>query len=136
MAVKFQSDEYFLAANEAISANEDVAKAAKGHNVAVQVVTTQYPEIGEKKTFLKIIDGKPQVGAGEIDEPNATITQNYATAVLLDQGELSPQTAFMEGKIKIKGNLMKIMSLQRFLQTLGPATRHIEREYEPHEQPE
>lgn len=130
MAVKFQSEEYFKAANEAISASEEVAKAAKGHNVAIQVVTTEYPSIGEKKTFLKIIDGVPQVGAGEIEEPTATISQNYATAVLLDKGELSPQTAFMEGKIKIKGNLMKIMSLQRFLQTLGPATGHIEREYE------
>lgn len=130
MAIKFQSEEYFAAANEAISASDDVAKAAKGHNVAIQVVTTEYPKIGEKKTFLKITDGNPVVGSGEIEEPNATITQNYATAVLLDKQELNPQTAFMEGKIKIKGNLMKIMALQRFLQTLGPATKHIEREYD------
>jgi putative sterol carrier protein len=130
MAIKFQSDEYFKEANEAISKSPEVAKAAKGHNVAVQVVTTEYPELGEKKTFLKITKGATEVGAGVLEDPDATITQNYATAVLLDKGELSPQTAFMEGKIKIKGNLMKMMQLQRFLQTLGPATRHIEREYE------
>ncbi|MGQ0679237.1 MAG: SCP2 sterol-binding domain-containing protein [Actinomycetota bacterium] len=135
MAVMFQSEEYFAAANEAISASADVKKAAKGHNVAIQVVTTDYPEVGEKKTFLKIVNGVPEVGLGVIEEPTATISQNYATAVLLDKGELNPQTAFMEGKIKIKGNLIKIMGLQRFLQSIGPATVHIEREYEQQQPP-
>jgi hypothetical protein len=35
----------------------------------------------------------------------------------------------MEGKMKIKGNLMKMLGLQKFMQTLGPATQHIKREY-------
>ena len=130
MAVKFQSDEYFEAANSAMQSSEEVLKEAKGRNVAIQIVTTDYPGIGEKRTFLKIIDGQPSAGQGEIDDPDATIRQNYETAVALDKGELSPQTAFMEGKIKIKGNLMKMMQLQRFMQTLGPAAKHIEREYE------
>lgn len=129
MAVKFQSEEYFAAANEALQANEDVAKAAKGHNVAIQVVTSDFPGVGQKKTFFKIVQGAVQAGSGEIQDPDATISQDYQTAVALDKGELNPQTAFMEGKIKIKGNLMKIMRIQRFLQTLGPATKHIEREY-------
>jgi putative sterol carrier protein len=130
MAVKFQSDEYFEAANEAMQNSEDVRKAAKGHNVAIQVITNDYPGVGQKKSYLKITKGVPSAGSGEIEDPDATITQSYATAVALDKGEISPQTAFMEGKMKIKGNLMKIMTLQRFLQALGPATKHIEREYE------
>lgn len=129
MSVKFQSEEYFAAANEALKTNEDVLKASKGHNVEVQVVTTEFPEEGEKKTFLKIIKGVPEVGMGEIEDPDAVITQDYETAVALDKGELNPQTAFMEGKMKIKGNLMKIMQLQKFMKTLEPATAHIEREY-------
>lgn len=130
MAVKFQSDEYFEAANAAMQSSEEVLKEAKGRNVAIQVVTTDYPGIGEKRTFLRIDDGQPSAGPGELDDVDATIRQNYETAVALDKGEISPQTAFMEGKIKIKGNLMKMMQLQRFLQTLGPAAKHIEREYE------
>lgn len=130
MAFKFQSEEYFDAANAAMQSNEGVLKASKGHNVAVQVVTTDFPGVGQKKTFLKIVDGKPSAGVGEIDDPDATITQSYAVAVALDKGEITPQTAFMEGKMKIKGNLMKMMTLQRFLQALGPAARHIERDYD------
>lgn len=129
MPVKFQSEEYFAAVIEALRKDADVLKAAKGHNVEVQVITTDFPELGEQRTFLKILKGVPDAGIGEIDDPDAVITQNYETAVLLDKGELNPQTAFMEGKMKIRGNLMKIMQLQKFMKTLEPATNHIEREY-------
>lgn len=129
MAVKFQSEEYFQVVNEALAQSEAVAKAAKGHSIALQVVTTDFPEIGTKRSFIRIDDGKISVGSGDTEDPDITITQNYETAVLLDQGELNPQVAFMEGKIKIKGNLMKVMSLQKLLAELGPATAHIEREY-------
>lgn len=129
MAVKFQSDEYFEAANEALHGNEEVTKAIKGQKVALQVVTTSFPEVGDKKSFITIGDGRIDVGAGEIEEPDVTITQDYETACLIDQGELNPQVAFMEGRMKIKGNLMKVMSLNKLLQVIGPATLHIEREY-------
>lgn len=129
MAVRFQSEEYFAAANEALQSDEDVAKAAKGHDIALQVVTHDFPGEGEKKSFIRIDQGKILVGSGEVEDPDVTISQNYETAKLLDQGELNPQVAFMEGKIKVKGNLMKVMSLQKLLQALGPATEHIEREY-------
>jgi putative sterol carrier protein len=129
MAVKFQSDEYFKQVNEALESNEAVNKAAKGHNVAIQVITSDMPGVGTKKTYLKISDGVPEAGIGELSKPDATIRQNYETAVALDKGELNPQSAFMEGKIKIRGNIMKILTLQRFLETLAPAAKHIEREY-------
>ena len=129
MAVKFQSDQYFEAVNTALQNDEAVKKAARGQNVLVQVVTHNVPGEGEKRTFLKITDGFPEAGIGEVEKPDATITQNYDTACALDQGSLNAQTAFMQGKIKIKGNLMKMMHLQGFLQALAPAVASIEREY-------
>ena len=129
MAVKFQSDEYFQAANEALQGSEEVGKAVKGHKIALQVVTTDFPGVGDKKSFIRIEDGTIRVGSGETDDPDVTITQDYETATQLDKGELNPQAAFLEGKIKLKGNLMKVMSLQKLLSVIGPATKHIEREY-------
>jgi hypothetical protein len=35
----------------------------------------------------------------------------------------------MQGKIKITGNLMKLMQLQGFVSQLGPAVAGLEREY-------
>jgi len=129
MAVKFQSDEYFAVANDALQSDGDVTKAAKGHTVALQVTTTDFPGEGSKKSFIKIDKGVITVGPGEIEDPDLNITQDYQVAVLLDKGELNPQAAFIEGKIKLKGNLIKAMALQKLLAVIGPATEHIEREY-------
>jgi putative sterol carrier protein len=129
MAVRFQSEEYFEAANEALSNSEEIKKAIKGQKVTLQVVTTNFPGEGDKKSYIRIEDGAIKVGSGATEEPDVTISQDYDTACLIDQGELNPQVAFMEGRMKIKGNLMKVMSLQKLLQVIGPATEHIEREY-------
>lgn len=129
MAVKFQSEEWAKEVTNALQSNDTVINAAKGQTVAIQFVTTDAPSGGEVKTYLKIADGVPEVGLGDVDNPEATINQNYETAVAIDKGELNSQNAFMQGKLKIQGNIMKLMQLQGFIQAVGPATQAIEREY-------
>lgn len=129
MAVKFQSEEFFAEVNSALGTNEGVQNAARGKNVRVQIITSDAPGRGEIKTYFKITDGVTEVGLGEVENPDATISQNYETATALDRGDLNAQNAFMQGKIKIKGNLMKMMQLQSLLQAVAPATAHIKREY-------
>ena len=66
---------------------------------------------------------------GEAENPDATVTQTYDIMVAIDKLELNPQAAFMQGKIKITGNLMKLMQLQGFSSQVGPAIAGLEREY-------
>lgn len=129
MALKFQSEEWFKEANNRIQSDEGVLGAGKGQTVAIQQVVTELPEGGEKKTFLKITDGTPEVGIGEVEGAEATVTQSYETSVAILKGEVNQQAAFMQGKIKIQGNLMKIMSLQGFLQAFGKVLATIETEF-------
>lgn len=128
MAVKFQSEEWAKEVTNSIQGNESVLNAAKGQNATVQMVTTGAPD-GERKTYLKISEGVPEVGVGDVENPDATITQDFETAVALDKGEMQLANAYMQGKVKIQGNLMKMMQLQGFGQSIGPATTSIEREY-------
>ncbi|MEO7803769.1 MAG: SCP2 sterol-binding domain-containing protein [Actinomycetota bacterium] len=129
MAVKFQSEEWAKEMTNTLQANEAVTGAAKGQNTSVQFVTNEVPGGTENKTFFKIVEGVPEVGVGDIDSPEATITQTYETAVAIDKGELNSQNAFMQGKIKIAGNMMKMMQLQPFVQAVGAATKDVIREY-------
>lgn len=128
MAVKFQTEEWAKEVTNALQSNEAVGNAAKGQTTAIQFVTSDAPG-GEVKTFVRINDGIAEVGVGEVEGAEATITQNYETAVAIDKGELNSQAAFMQGKIKISGNMMKLMALQGFIQAVGPATAGVEREY-------
>jgi putative sterol carrier protein len=51
---------------------------------------------------------------GELDAPDATITTDYATAkaMFVDQDQAAGMQAFMSGKIKVQGDMMKMMAMQ------------------------
>src|ERR1700704_455076 len=105
--------------------SDALTKAIKGQNFAIQQVVTDVPDRGEVKYFARSVDGVPEVSLGEAENADATITQTYDIAVVLDKQELNPQAAFMQGKIKITGNLMKLMQLQGFISQVGPAMAAI-----------
>src|SRR5260370_34043099 len=92
--------------------SEPLTKAIKGQNFAIQQVVTDVPDRGEVKYFARSVDGVPEVSLGEAENADATITQTYDIAVALDKLEPNPHAAFMQGKIKITGNLIKLMQLQ------------------------
>ena len=128
MAVKYLSEEFYKELNNKIQSSEAVLGAAKGQTVTIQNVVTDGPN-GEVKNWLKLVDGTPEVGLGDVDSPDATVTQSYETAVAIAKGELNGQNAFMQGKLKIAGNMMKVMQLQGFLQAFGAAANEIDTEF-------
>ncbi len=69
------------------------------------------------------------MGMGELDAPDATITQSYATAVALAKRELSPVTGFMMGKIKVDGNMGLLMGLAGALGKLADAMAELDVQY-------
>jgi putative sterol carrier protein len=129
MGVKYLSEDWAREVTNLFRQSEPLTKAIKGQNFAIQQVVTDVPERGEVKYFARSVDGVPEVVLGEAENADATITQTYDIAVALDKLELNPQAAFMQGKIKITGNLMKLMQLQGFVSQLGPAVAALDREY-------
>jgi putative sterol carrier protein len=47
----------------------------------------------------------------------------------MDKGELNPQNAFMQGKLKISGNMMKLMQLQGVINAMPKAVSGLDRDY-------
>ncbi len=129
MAVKFLTEEWASTMTEALNSSEDFKKAASGQQVKLQQVVTDTPDGGESKYYFTLDGGNAQVGLGEVADAEATITQNYQTAVAIVKEELNAQNAFMQGKLKVSGNMMKLMQLQGVFNAMPKAAQGIEVDY-------
>ena len=129
MAVKFLTEEWASAMTDALNSSEDFQSAASGQAVKLQQVVTDTPDGGESKYYFTLDGGKAQVALGEIPDAEATLTQSYETAVAITKQELNAQNAFMQGKLKISGNMMKLMQLQSVFTAMPKAADSVDVEY-------
>jgi putative sterol carrier protein len=125
--VKFLSPEWAEAVKAQLNANEAFRQAATGQQATIQQVITSGE--GDTHYWIVIADGQIDMGVGDVQEPDATITQSYETAVKLAKSELSVVTAFMTGKVKVAGNMGLLMGLQGALAQLPTAMQAIETDY-------
>jgi putative sterol carrier protein len=126
VAIKFLTEEWAKAVTEAVNSNDAFKQQAQGKTVKIQQVVTT-PE--ETKYFFKLEDGRAEVSVGELPDAEATLTQDYDTAVALSRNELNATAAYMSGKLKIQGDLMKLMQLQGLFSTLPQAIKELDVEY-------
>ena len=65
---------------------------------------------GAERYYVKLEDGKAVVAVGDVESPDATITQDYETAKGISTGELSAVAAYMARTLSasatstVKGN--------------------------------
>ena len=116
MAVRFLSAEWAEQLRDRLNASEAFTRAIGAQTVAIQQVISGTD--GPTEYWLRIEGGRVDLGVGAIPNPDATITQDYETAVGLARGEVNPVSAFMTGRIKISGNMMVLMGLQNALAQL------------------
>jgi putative sterol carrier protein len=128
MGVKFLTEEWATAMTDALNSSDEFKSAASGQQTKLQQVVTDAPD-GEAKYYFVLADGSAEVSLGELSDADATITQNYETASAINKSELNAQQAFMQGKLKISGNMMKLMQLQGVFNAMPKAVNDVEVEY-------
>jgi hypothetical protein len=79
-----------------------------------QVITDVPFGGGEVRSYLDTSSGAVTMELGELDDADATVTTDYATAkaLFVDQDQAVAMQAFMSGKIKVQGDMMKMMAMQ------------------------
>ena len=127
MSVKFLSDEWADALKAELNSSDSFRQAAAGKRATIQQVIAG--DGADTPYWIKIEDGRIDLGVGDVQGEDATITQSYESAAALAKGELSPVTAFMTGKLKIAGNMGLILGLQGALAQLPSAMAKIETEF-------
>jgi putative sterol carrier protein len=126
--VQFLSDEWVEEVKERLNASESFRKNAGNAKAKLQQVITGGPE-GERRYWIEIDDGRIDMGPGDVEQPDATITQDYETAAAMARSEVSPVSAFMTGKLKVNGSMMLLMQLQGAIAELPKAMDEMDIDY-------
>lgn len=126
---KFLSEEWGDEIRGALQSSDTVKNAIQGVDLTIQQVVTDVPDQGEVKYWTQFQNGEINGEIGEVDNPDVTISQNYETAAAMNKGELNAQAAFMQGKLKVTGNMGKLLQHQGALQAIGPVMAEVNTEY-------
>ena len=125
---KFLSEEWVQDVTSALGEHEGFKNAMGGADLGVQFETDGAPE-GEVDYYLHSSGGTSAMALGNLDNPDVTVKQSYDTAAAISKGELNVQTAFMTGKLKVSGNLAKLMMHQSAIQQWSAAVSELDVEY-------
>jgi len=88
-----------------------------GASAKMQYVVTGGPD-GDIKYYWVLEDGKLlESQLGSITDADFTMTLTYEDSVALAQGELDANAAFMQGRMKVAGNMGKLMQLMPLTQS-------------------
>jgi putative sterol carrier protein len=114
MTYQFLSEEWMTAAK---SIREKYADQVPAVTISIrmnQVVTDVPFGDGTVKSYLDTSSGALLMELGELEAADLTVTTDYETArkVFVDQDQAAGMQAFMAGKIKVQGDMMKMMAMQ------------------------
>ncbi len=88
---------------------------APPHQVRMNLVISEVPfGEGSVDAHLDTTEGDLKLDTGHLDSPDLTCTLDYSTAkaILIDGNPQAGMQAFMAGKIKVQGDMTKLMAMQ------------------------
>ena len=89
---------------------------APAHSVRMNQIITEVP-FGDTdvKAFMDTSDGTMNLDLGELENPDLTVTVDYETAkaIIVDGNPQAGMQAFMAGKVKVQGDMSKLMAMQQ-----------------------
>jgi hypothetical protein len=129
--LRFLSDEWLDALSDAgaefgmIGGAREVEAHADGSDaLTVEQVVTGAP--GGQVTYHVTVDGDVvSVHAGRAASATVSFRQDYATAAAVARGAISAQAAFMGGRIRVTGDLARLVESQAAMARIEDAFRGV-----------
>jgi len=110
----FLSEEWVAEAKKIREEFEGQAPAP-AHAVRMNQIITEVPfGDGEINAHMDTSGGSLEMDLNHLENPDLTVTLDYDTAkaIIVDQNPQAGMQAFMAGKIKVQGDMMKMMAMQ------------------------
>ena len=117
MAYPFLSEEWMTAARAIREKYSDQVPEVEADLRINQIVTDVPFGDDTVSSYMDTTSGSVVMELGELDEPDVTVTTDYDTAkaLFVDQDPAVAMQSFMNGKVKVQGDMMKLMALQTSL---------------------
>jgi len=112
---QFLSDEWIAEAKK-IREGHEAANVAKPAPAKINLVVTDVPfGDGTVNAHMDTTSGELVMDLGHLDPAEATLSTDYATArsTFVDNNPQAGMQAFMAGKVKITGDMTKLMALMQ-----------------------
>lgn len=110
----FLSEEWLTEARS-IRAEYEGKGAPVAHQVRMNLVITEVPfGEGSVEAHMDTSEGELKLDTGHIDPADLKVTLDYtiAKAILIEGNPQAGMQAFMAGKIKVEGDMAKLMAMQ------------------------
>ncbi len=134
MAVKFPTDEWIKAFRDQLNASEAYAKSAKdweGDFIFVIEGDKTYPNTSY--FFVGLLHGKctdaAMVASAEERPAQYILSGSYSTWRKVMEGTQDPIQAMMTRKLKLKGNLMKVMRYPKAAKDMVDSVQRVDSEF-------
>ena len=112
---QFLSDEWIAEAKK-IRENHEPANVPKAAPAKINLVITEVPfGEGTVNAHMDSTSGEVVMELGHLDAAEATLTTDYATAraSFVDNNPQAGMQAFMAGKVKVTGDMTKLMAMMQ-----------------------
>ncbi len=126
---QFLSPEYLAAATAALNGNPAFVESIRDVDLSVQFNVSDTPSGEDSAYTLAIGSGAAELVPGVDEGADVTVANDYATAVGISKGEINTQVAFMQGKLKVGGNMAALLIHQNVIGELANTLSAIEVEY-------
>ena len=110
--MRYLSGEWIEALDAAARNHDGLRAAARGADLVLQQTITD----GERVTYrIELRDGEVRVRSGPIEAPTVSLSTDRATAASIARGEASAQVAFMNGDLRLGGNMSALLDHHELL---------------------
>jgi putative sterol carrier protein len=111
---QFLTEEWVNEAKKIREELDTADSAAPAHVVRMNQIITEVP-FGDSdiNAYMDTSSGSIDMDLGALENPDLTVTLDYATAkaIIVDGNPQAGMQAFMQGKIKVQGDMTKLMAM-------------------------
>jgi putative sterol carrier protein len=93
---------------------------------------TNCPDGKDRAVYYRFVDGmvdEVSIRQGELPEAEFTIAGEYETFAKISRAEMGSRSALMSGKLKLRGNMVKALSLAAVVDRMNKVLATIPAEY-------